>query len=129
LRSHRSLRRISEDHGRGEAARSEILTIENADPLASLTADGLERANRRRAFALDSCEVLGIEELEKKLRSVLTGGDKGEIAAYLMGVSAAERGLSSARRTPRETRIMQACRWMQTAGGSMPERHRQTQRA
>ena len=56
--------------------------IKNRDAAELLGADELQVANDRRAFALDAAQTLGVEELIGRLRSVLSGGDKGAILAY-----------------------------------------------
>lgn len=63
---------------------SEIESIENADPADSLTPDELERANQKRAFAIDASETLSAEAFDKRCESVLAGGDRGSIFAYWM---------------------------------------------
>lgn len=72
--------------GRAKEARlavaSEIEGIENADPADALTSEELERANQKRAFALDAAEILDAEAFGKRLESVLVGGDKDNIFAY-----------------------------------------------
>jgi hypothetical protein len=69
----RGAREVREEAGR------EIEWVENADPLASLTPEELAAANARRALALDSAEAMDAEDLEKRLRSVLAGGNRAEI--------------------------------------------------
>lgn len=58
--------------------------LENADPADLLSAEELERAERRRAFALDQAEGLSVEDLKKRLESVLAGGDRANIFAHLV---------------------------------------------
>ena len=81
-----------------EAARAEAERIENADPLAALTAEELATANARRPFALDAAEGLDRGDLIARLRSVLAGGDRGEIGAYLAAGSRARGRIIERRR-------------------------------
>lgn len=67
----------------GGAAREERARIENSDPADVLSLEELEQANAKRLFAIDSAETLGEGDLRKRLESVLAGGDRGSIFAYL----------------------------------------------
>jgi hypothetical protein len=67
-----------------EAALAEISRLEHRDPQELLSPDELERANLRRAFALDTAETLATTELVARLEAVLAGGDKGSIFSYWM---------------------------------------------
>jgi hypothetical protein len=101
LRAERTaeLREVQEEARQvGEDARAEIERVENADPLASLSAQELTVANARRDFALDAADSLGAEDLEKRLRSVLAGGDRGEIGAYFAAGSRARGRIIERRR-------------------------------
>lgn len=83
-------------------ADQEIENARNRDPLASLTTEELERANARRAFALDASETLDTGGLESRLRSVLAGGDRSEIGAYFVAGSRRRREiLDRSRQTAR----------------------------
>jgi len=58
---------------------SEIVRIENADPAGRDLPEELDRANLKRAFALDAVEAFG-----KKLEPVLASGVRASIFAYWM---------------------------------------------
>lgn len=87
-----------------QGATTEITNLENRDPQELLTADELDRANARRAFALDTAESLSPADLAARLESVLAGGDKAAIFAHWMAgdrrrARILERGRDAARRT------------------------------
>ncbi|MDP9477280.1 MAG: hypothetical protein M3R38_16635 [Actinomycetota bacterium] len=58
--------------------------VEHADPAALLSDEELSRANARRGFANDQADSLRVEDLLKRLSSVLHGGDRAAIFAYLL---------------------------------------------
>lgn len=58
--------------------------LENSDPADLLSAEELEKANARRAFALDQVDGLSAGDLRKRLDSVLASGDRANIFAYLV---------------------------------------------
>lgn len=86
----------------GLAARTEIENAENADPSATLTDAELARANARRPLAIDAAEGLEVGDLQKRLRSVLAGGDRAEIAAYLAAGERRRRQIIEHRRDAAE---------------------------
>ena len=105
LRAERTaaMRQIQEEAGAVRAAaRAEIERVENADPLAALSAEELAVANARRPFALDAADGLDRGDLLARLRSVLAGGDRGEIGAYLAAGSHARGRFLERRRDAAE---------------------------
>lgn len=65
---------------------AEIEALEHRDPAELLTAEELERANARRAFARDAAESLAPDGLVARCESVLAAGNRGAIfAAWMAG--------------------------------------------
>jgi hypothetical protein len=97
-----------EARAQGEAATREITHLENRDPQELLTSEELERAGARRGFANDQADALDLGALNRRLESVLAGGDKAAIFAHFL---AAQR---------RRQRILESRREsaMSAAGGS-----------
>jgi len=58
--------------------------LENSDPAELLTDEELTRANARRPFAGDAAESLPVEDLKRRLESVLQGGDRANVFAHLV---------------------------------------------
>lgn len=61
-----------------------IERLEHADPADLLTDEELARANAWRGFANDQAASLPVEDLRKRLDSVLHGGDRAAIFAHLL---------------------------------------------
>lgn len=68
-----------------QEANAQITNLEHRDPTELLTTEELERANQKRAFAVDAAETLDTGSLVSRLEAVLSGGDKGAIFAAWSG--------------------------------------------
>lgn len=77
------------------AAERAVEDAANSDPLASLPTEDLARASAMRGFAADAAEALDDEGFEKRLRSVLAGGNRAEIGAYYAAGSRRSRRAGS----------------------------------
>jgi len=65
-----------------EETRADLDAILYADPTEDLSAEELERANARARFVREDCETLEPDELARRIRGVLAGGDKAMTWLY-----------------------------------------------
>ncbi len=62
-----------------------LARVENADLADAVSPKELDRANLELAFALEATEALDAEAFEKRLESVLAGGDRASFAYWKAG--------------------------------------------